>query len=120
MLTDSQRKALVVRLRQSRPGTAGRPGTAAGVPRRRAGRAGLPLSYGQEQLWFVDRFAPGLPTYNIPHAIRVSGALDHLALKRALGALMARHEVLRTRLVTSDNGRPRQVIDPPQPSVIER
>jgi len=71
------------------------------------------LSFGQEQLWFIDRFAPGLPTYNIPHALRLSGPLDDAALDRALTGLVARHEALRTRLVTGASGRPVQVIDPP-------
>jgi amino acid adenylation domain-containing protein len=116
MLTDSQREALLARLRRSRPGAAGgRPGAAAQIPPRRTELTELPLSYGQEQLWFVDRFAPGLPTYNIPHAIRVRGPLDPGVLRHALLRLVERHEALRTRLVTSDSGGPIQVIDLPAP-----
>jgi hypothetical protein len=113
MLTDSQREAIVLRLRQ------GRPADAAEIPRRSARLSELPLSYGQEQLWFIDKFAPGLPTYNIPHALRLSGPLDRPALERALSALTRRHEALRTRLVTSDAGRPVQVIDPAQPAALD-
>jgi amino acid adenylation domain-containing protein len=105
-LTDAQRAALATRLRGGRAG-------ADQIPRRRAGLSDLPLSFGQEQLWFIDRFAPGLPTYNIPHALALSGPLDDAALDRALTGLVARHETLRTRLITGASGRPAQVIDPP-------
>ncbi|NUR30213.1 MAG: amino acid adenylation domain-containing protein, partial [Catenulispora sp.] len=71
-----------------------------------------PLSSGQEQLWFIDQFAPGLPTYNIAGLLRLIGDLDIAALGRAVDAFVERHEALRTRLVTTD-GRPVQVIDPP-------
>jgi non-ribosomal peptide synthetase component F len=119
MLTDSQREALLVRLRQSRPGAGGaRPGAAEEIPPRRTELTELPLSYGQEQLWFVDRFAPGLPTYNIPQAIRVRGPLDPGVLRDALLRLTERHEALRTRLVTSGSGGPVQVIDLPSPVVL--
>ena len=113
MLTDAQREALALRLRQ------GRADRAEEIPRRGAGLVTPPASFGQEQLWFIDKFAPGLPTYNIPHALRLSGPLDHPALKRTLSALTRRHEALRTRLVTSDNGRPVQAIDPAQPVALD-
>ena len=58
-----------------------------------------PVSLAQEQLWFIDRFAPGLPTYNIPIALRLTGPLDGGALGRAIDGLIVRHESLRTRLV---------------------
>src|SRR6185369_12169563 len=56
----------------------------------------LPLSFAQERLWFLDRLAPGRAVYNIPAAIRLSGALDAEALAGALDDLAAQHEVLRT------------------------
>jgi amino acid adenylation domain-containing protein len=107
MLTDSERAALARRLRR------GREAGATQIPRRPAGLTELPLSFGQEQLWFIDRFAPGLPTYNIPIALQLSGTLDTAALRRGLAAVVARHEALRTRLGTVDGGRPAQVISAP-------
>jgi amino acid adenylation domain-containing protein len=104
MLSDSQRASLVARLRE------GRAEAPAGITRRRAVLDEIPLSFGQEQLWFIDQLAPGLPTYNIAGTLSFTGALDVGALSDAVGALMGRHEVLRTRLVNVD-GRPRQVID---------
>ncbi|HEX9030656.1 MAG TPA: condensation domain-containing protein, partial [Streptosporangiaceae bacterium] len=113
MLTDAQREALAMRLRRGRGDLAGE------IPRRQPGLTDLPLSYGQEQLWFIDRFAPGLPTYNIPHALRITGPLDAAALSRAAAGLVSRHEALRTRLVTGADGRPVQVIDPPGELTLE-
>ncbi len=89
------------------------------IPRCRAGLAESPASHGQEQLWLIDRLTPGLPNYNLPLVLRLSGAPDHRALERALGGLIARHEVLRTRLVADGQGGPVQVIDPVVPAVLE-
>ncbi|HXP18206.1 MAG TPA: condensation domain-containing protein, partial [Streptosporangiaceae bacterium] len=114
MLTDSQQAALaLLRARRSRPNTAG------AIPRRSAELTDLPLSYGQEQLWFIDRLAPGQPTYNIPLALRLSGPLDAAALGRAVNGLVDRHEALRTRLIAGEHGRPVQVVDPPEPLPVE-
>ncbi|MEZ0112508.1 amino acid adenylation domain-containing protein [Catenulispora sp. EB89] len=73
----------------------------------------LPLSFNQEQLWFIEQFHAGLPTYNVPHLVRLRGGLDVAALGRALDGLVERHEALRTRFVGDDDGRPVQVIDEP-------
>jgi amino acid adenylation domain-containing protein len=73
------------------------------------------LSFAQEQLWFIDEFHHGLPAHNVPGVIWLDGELDVAILAEALAALIARHEPLRTRLVTGDDGRPVQVIDPPGP-----
>ncbi|MCW6011170.1 AMP-binding protein, partial [Micromonospora sp. CPCC 205371] len=82
------------------------------VPRDRA----LPLSFGQQRLWFLGQLDAGATDYNLPlPPFRFGGALDVAALTAALGAFVARHEVLRTRLVTGPDGVPYQVIDPPAP-----
>lgn len=108
MLSDAHRASLVARLRR------GRENAPAGIPRRPAGMQQVPLSFGQEQLWFIEQLAPGLPTYNIAGMLRFTGALDTAALARAVDALVERHEVLRTRLIDAD-GIPQQGIDPPAP-----
>ena len=117
MSSDSQWVALAARVR--RGSARAREDATGRIPRRPAGMVDLPLSYGQEQLWFIDGFAPGLATYNIPHAVRLSGPLDVGALRRAVDGLVARHEALRTRLVTDAGGRPVQVIDPPGRARVE-
>ncbi|MBL3164558.1 hypothetical protein ELO59_30515, partial [Klebsiella pneumoniae] len=56
----------------------------------------IPLSLAQQRMWFLNRFEPESAAYNIPIAIRLSGALDVPALGQAIADLVARHEVLRT------------------------
>jgi nonribosomal peptide synthetase DhbF len=89
---------------------------AAGPVPRRPGRGGdtAPLSAAQEQLWFIERFAPGVGAYNIPFGVRLRGPLDIGALERALSQIVARHEALRTCFGVSD-GQPVQRILPAAP-----
>ena len=82
---------------------------------RPAGLTELPLSYPQEQLWFIDEFHHGLAAHNVANLVRLRGPLDARALGRSLDALVARHEALRTRLAAGPDGKPVQLIDPPAP-----
>ncbi|MEU7481581.1 non-ribosomal peptide synthase/polyketide synthase [Lentzea sp. NPDC042327] len=75
---------------------------------------GLPLSFAQQRLWFLDEFEPGGVEYLSPSILRLRGPLDVGALAAALTALVARHESLRTTFETVD-GRGVQVVHPPQP-----
>jgi amino acid adenylation domain-containing protein len=77
------------------------------VPVRRDGP--LPLSFAQQRLWFIHQLAPGSAAYNMPHPLRMRGPLDPGALARALDALAARHESLRTVFAVVD-GEPVQVV----------
>ena len=84
-------------------------------PFRPVDRAGkVPLSAAQKRMWFLDQLDPGNPAYNIRRAHRLVGPLDAEMLRRALDAVVARHEVLRARF-TSEDGSAAQVIDPPGP-----
>ncbi|WP_422770144.1 amino acid adenylation domain-containing protein [Plantactinospora sp. WMMC1484] len=74
----------------------------------------LPLSFGQQQMWFLSRLDPGSWEYLVPLALRLRGALDAAALGRALTHLVGRHEILRTRYALVA-GEPTQVIDPAGP-----
>lgn len=68
-----------------------------------------PVSFGQLRLWFLDRFSPGDPVYNIPVAFRLDGPLDVEALRGALSRVVARHGALRTTFADS-GGEPVQVV----------
>jgi amino acid adenylation domain-containing protein len=67
-------------------------------------------SFSQRRLWFLDQLEPGRGVYNIPVAFRLRGALDGDALRRALNAIVARHQALRTTFVELD-GEPWQQIE---------
>lgn len=72
----------------------------------------LPLSLVQERLWFLEQLAGGQPVYHVAGALRLRGALDGEALRRAIELVRERHEALRTRFVSDGDGAPRQAIEP--------
>ncbi|XOZ86368.1 non-ribosomal peptide synthase/polyketide synthase [Nocardia testacea] len=106
---------LAVRVEQQ----AGSGGRAALVPQPRPTRVtdtgavedAIPLSMAQQRMWFLNRFDQQSIAYNIPLAIRLSGALDVDALRLAVTDLVARHEVLRTVYPETGSG-PVQVVLP--------
>src|SRR5262249_54573294 len=71
------------------------------IPRRPADGP-VPLSFSQLRLWFLDRLLPGSSAYNIPSAVRLDGVVDLAALAAAVGEVVRRHEVLRTRFAEVD------------------
>ncbi|WP_157509498.1 condensation domain-containing protein, partial [Glaciibacter superstes] len=70
----------------------------------------LVTSFGQQRLWLIEQLRPGTSEYVVPVAIRFTGPFRIDLLERALETVAARHEVLRTRIVTYD-GVPVQRID---------
>ncbi|WPB73702.1 amino acid adenylation domain-containing protein [Archangium violaceum] len=76
-----------------------------------AREGGLPLSFAQQRLWFIEQLEPGGFTYNVPYALRLKGRLDRAVLERSLGEVVRRHEALRTTFVEV-NGQPVQCIAP--------
>lgn len=71
-----------------------------------------PLSHAQERLWFLEQYAPGTTAYTVAFAVRLEGGeIDDAALERALAEVARRHESLRTRFVTTDDGTPELVLD---------
>ncbi|BDB61765.1 hypothetical protein RDE2_35590 [Rhodococcus sp. RDE2] len=97
--------ALAARLRPS-VGHGARPALTA-VPRPDR----IPLSLAQQRMWILNRVDPESGVYNIPVAVRLTGALDVDALRAAVADLFARHEVLRTVYPDSGDG-PVQVVLP--------
>ncbi|WP_459206816.1 non-ribosomal peptide synthase/polyketide synthase [Pseudomonas sp. MLB6B] len=79
------------------------------IPAMRETVDALPLSYAQQRQWFLWQWEPQAALYNIPLALTLKGALDVPALQRSFGALVARHESLRTTF-RGDAEQPQQVI----------
>lgn len=73
----------------------------------------FPLSYAQQRLWFLNQFEDeaARAAYNIQTVWSLKGPLNHVALERALNAIIQRHEILRTRFVLTGDD-PLQVIVP--------
>src|SRR3984885_10636681 len=61
-------------------------------------------------MWLLAKMDSGEPTYNIPCAVWLDGALDVSALQQAWDALLDRHEALRTTF-RNESGVPVQVVD---------
>jgi amino acid adenylation domain-containing protein len=83
------------------------------IPRQPRTANGLPLSFTQQRLWFLQQLEPELAAYNIPLGWRLVGALDVPALERALSEVVRRHEALRMTF-PDVGGRPTQVALEPQ------
>jgi amino acid adenylation domain-containing protein len=72
----------------------------------------LPLSPAQEAVWFFERLSPGMRSYQFQASVRMRGALDADALRRALDEIVRRHEIFRTTF--ADIGaQPMQVVHAP-------
>ncbi|MEU2791326.1 condensation domain-containing protein [Streptomyces sp. NPDC007100] len=75
----------------------------------------LPLSFGQEPLWYLDQVNPGSPLYNVPAQLHLTGPLDPAALQEALADMAGRHEVLRSVFLTDDDSAPYVAFTAPEP-----
>ncbi|MFE4373095.1 amino acid adenylation domain-containing protein [Streptomyces sp. NPDC056835] len=86
--------------------------TTASAATRTTGQTPPALSLAQERLWVLAQMDGANAAYNEPVAFALRGPLDRAALVRALDALVARHEALRTRFIPVA-GEAYQRIDPP-------
>jgi len=68
-----------------------------------------PLSFTQQQLWFINQLQPGTATYNIPVAIHPTGKFNGTVLVRSLNEIIQRHDILRTSFEIID-GEPVQKV----------
>jgi amino acid adenylation domain-containing protein len=68
-----------------------------------------PLTFTQQQLWFINQLQPRTATYNIPVAVHIPGNLNFSALVNSLNAIIQRHEILRTSFELV-NGEPVQKV----------
>jgi amino acid adenylation domain-containing protein len=89
-----------------------RPATRPAAVTSRTASGPLPLSASQSQLWYLSQLAPDSRAFNEVIEIRKTGALNVDALRRALSAVVARHEALRTTFDSVD-GVPHQIVREP-------
>ncbi|MBW4611874.1 MAG: amino acid adenylation domain-containing protein [Desmonostoc vinosum HA7617-LM4] len=68
-----------------------------------------PLSFAQQQLWFINQLAPDSLAYHIPVVINFQGDVNVAVLQQSLNQIISRHEILRTNFLVVD-GEPTQTI----------
>src|SRR5262249_14342464 len=68
----------------------------------------------------MEQPAPATAAHPIPPPPRLRGRLDPARLEAALNAIVDRHEVLRARFHTTDDGRPAVEIAPMAPVELRR
>ncbi len=61
-----------------------------------------PASYQQRQMWALDRIVADRSAYGEAWTARIRGPLDLAALERAIGAIVDRHDTLRTTFALVD------------------
>ncbi len=86
---------------------------------RSEGRESWPLTFGQEQVWFVDNLQPGTHAYDHPSIHRLIGPIDEELLEACLAAVVARHGALRTTFAQI-GGVPAQIVADAMEVPIER
>lgn len=74
-------------------------------------KSGLPLSYAQQRLWFLDQMEPENPFYNISLGVRLRGPLNQEALRATFADIIRRHEILRTTFEVGDGSPTQKITD---------
>lgn len=70
----------------------------------------FPPSFALRRFWFAEQLAPGDPGNNIAVRWHIAGRFSAGLLENALRAIVARHEILRTRLVDQGGDLCQQVL----------
>ncbi|MGJ6967050.1 amino acid adenylation domain-containing protein [Streptosporangium sp. G11] len=96
------------------------PGADGALPRMERGGDDdrVPLTAQQQQVWFLDRLAPGNIAYHAQTTMRVAGDLDLDALRRAVGVITARQPIFRTTF-HDDDGVPFQRVHAEGPMPVD-
>ncbi len=75
-------------------------------------RKNIPLSFQQEQIWFLSKLVPNNRAYNFQFSLVLKGKLDKHILVQFLNEMVIRHEILRTTFHESTKG-PVQIVHAP-------
>jgi FkbH-like protein len=106
-LSASKRELLEKRLRGALKPSAPLPA----ISKRPPDSGPAPLSFIQQQLWFLHQFDPASPAYHIAAALRIEGPLNVQALERGMNRLLERQQSLRAVFPAGESG-PVHVIEP--------
>ena len=68
------------------------------------------LSFGQERLWFIDKYEEGTNAYNLTLAFKLRSNTNIDLLENSIRSIVSRHEVFRTLIKEDINGNAYQVI----------
>ena len=66
--------------------------------KKKAEKEGYPVTHTQKRLWILNQMERESAVYNVPGALLLQGPLQLHALRRALEAVVQRHEALRILL----------------------
>jgi len=69
----------------------------------------IPMSYGQQRIWFLQQLFPENPFYHYAELYRLKGTLDVSKVIEGVQTIVKRHAILRTTFKVQD-GRPIQLI----------
>ncbi|MER7273813.1 amino acid adenylation domain-containing protein [Dactylosporangium sp. NPDC000244] len=69
-----------------------------------------PISPTQHRIWFVEQLVPGTALHNLGVSVLARDPIDPAPLERAVNAVIARHEVLRTRFDVVDGAPVQRVL----------
>jgi hypothetical protein len=78
------------------------------IPKRPQGQS--PLSFSQQQLFFLDQLEFGSAAYNFSIAVRLKGMLNIAVLEKSINEIIRRHESLRTEFITVNSESIQQVL----------
>ncbi|WP_228026532.1 condensation domain-containing protein, partial [Thermogemmatispora aurantia] len=106
----NKRRALLEKLREGKLDQQGRKTLLPPLPHHDPEQP-APLSYGQQQLWFLSQLQPDSAVYNTPIVIEIPGDLNEAALQQSLQAFLDRHHLWRSSF-PAFNGSPAQVVEP--------
>ena len=75
-------------------------------------RKNIPLTFQQEQIWFLSKLVPNNRAYNFQFSLTLTGKLDKKVLVQFLNEMVIRHEILRTTFHEGTKG-PVQIVHAP-------
>lgn len=73
----------------------------------------IPLSHGQQALWFIHQLARESVAYNLAYAIKIPQSIDSTFLHKAFNIIVERHQILRTAFRSTSSGLAQECLPKP-------